>query len=179
MRTRKSILLVLAVIMLTSFGCATRQHVTLKSGDKQEIYESKHAGIFSGPDNAVNAATAYLIVQKADAEASLIASYSKTGQQPSREGEALGFIINDKYAKWNLSIKTKIGRLTIFQKDVPPGKLEHKLQWGEYITVWTNGYEKYTDTLKVMPYADVRTIIKREGGKEEEVKGHWMTHLPQ
>jgi len=175
MKTRKSVLVVLAAIMLTFFGCATRQHVTLKSGDQQEIYKSNHGGIFPGQDNAIDTAQAYAIVQKADAETGLLASYNHGGASTSQEAEALGFIINDRYGKWNLAIKTKIGGLTVFQMDIPPTiKLKHNLRWGEYITVWSNGYEKFTDPLKVMPYADVRTVIK-----DEEVKGHWMTHLPQ
>ncbi|MFA6306516.1 MAG: hypothetical protein WCV70_01325 [Patescibacteria group bacterium] len=180
MKTKKSILLVLSAIMLTvTIGCSTVQQVAIKGGDEQKIYTSNHRGIVPGPDNAVSAATAYSIVEKTNAEVGLIASYSQNGIQSNREGEALGFIINDKHKTWDLTIKTKIGGLTIFQTNVPPEKkLEHRLRWGEYVTVWSDGYQKYTNTLKVAPYADVRTKIKREN-KEEEVRGYWMTHLPQ
>ncbi|OIP80575.1 MAG: hypothetical protein AUK20_01210 [Parcubacteria group bacterium CG2_30_45_37] len=181
MKMKKQIFVVavMAVAAFLAGGCATVQKVNL-NGNEQEIYSSNHRGVFPGPDNVVSAATAYSIIEKTNAETGLIASYSQAGVQTNPGGEALGFIINDKYSKWNLVIKTKIGKLTIFQRDVPPGKLEYKLRWGEYITVWTNGYEKYTDTLKVMPYADVRTMIKREGKeKEEETRGYWMTHLLQ
>ncbi|MDP2737079.1 MAG: hypothetical protein Q8O59_04885 [bacterium] len=179
MKTKKLLLRVLVAIMLITFGCATGQHVKLNGGNEQEIYTSNHRGILPGPDNAISAATAYSIVEKTNAEVSLIASYSQGGAQSSQEGEALGFIINDRYKAWDLTIKTKIGGLTIFQTNVPPGKkLEHKLRWGEYITVWSDGYQKYIKTLKVVPYADVRTTIKREN-KEEKVRGYWMTHLPQ
>jgi len=170
---------VLAGIALTLISsCATRQYTALKSGE-QEIYNSRHLGVLPGPDNAISAAKAYEIVQKTDAETALIASYNQ-GRVANGEAEALGFIINDRGAKWNLAIKTRVGGLTIFQTDISPNtKLEYRLKYGEYVTVWSDGYQKYTDTLKVMPYADVRTMIKRSGGKEEEAKGHWLTHLPQ
>jgi hypothetical protein len=178
MKTKK-VLIALIVVMTISWlmGCATRQYVTLNNGE-QKIYELKHGGIFPGPDNAISAATAYSIVEKTNAETRLIESYT-SGKTSTAETEALGFIVNDRYSKWNLTIKTKIGGLTIFQQDVPARtKLEHKLKWGEYVTVWADGYNTYTNNLKVTPYADVRTIIKR-GGKEEKIAGHWMTQMPQ
>ena len=175
MKINKLVLAVLVATMLTTFGCATRQNVVLK-GNEQEIYKSNHAGIFQGPDNAVSTAKAYAIIQKADAEATLLASYSQNSASTTQEDtKVLGFIINDRDAKWNLAIKTKFGGITIFQTDIPPRqKLEYKLRFGEYVTVWADGYNKYTNTLKVMPYADVRTTIANR-----EVRGYWMTHLPQ
>lgn len=171
-----AVALIMALVLMA--GCATRQHAKLTGSDGQEIYASGHLGIFPGPDDAIRSATAYAIIQKTDAEIKLLSGYS-SGTSSAQESEALGFIINDRYAKWNLTIKTRIGGLTIFQTDVPPRtKLVHSLKWGEYVTVWSDSYNKYTDTLKVVPYADVRTMIKR-GNKEEEVKGHWMTQLPQ
>ncbi|MFA5359827.1 MAG: hypothetical protein WC349_02605 [Patescibacteria group bacterium] len=178
MKTRRIIVILLVTTMtLWLTGCYTIQKSELKNNE-QPIYSSHHRGFFPGPDNAISAATAYSIVEKTNAETKLIESYT-SGKTSTTETEALGFIVNDRYSKWNLTIKTKIGGLTIFQQDVPArAKIEHKLKWGEYITVWTDGYNKYTNNLKVMPYADVRTIIKR-GGKEEEIAGHWMTQMPQ
>ena len=171
---------VVAVILILLAGCAAfipppkvESKTTLVKDLNGAIISTSYERTVSGrsyrdPETALSVA-----------EAGLLASYGPGGKSSVQESEYLGFIINDKNVKWNLTIKTKISGLTIFQADVPPTtKLKYNLRCGEYITVWTNGYDKYTNALKVIPYADVRTIIKK-GDKEEEARGHWMTHLPQ
>ena len=116
------------------------------------------------------------------AEADLLLSYG-SGQTTAgkntatKEKEGLGFIVNDRYIKWTVTIQTKSG-IKIFQTDMPRrAKLAHKLRWGTYVAVWSNGRETFTKELRVMPYTEVATRLKETD--QEDTVGHWMTQLPE
>jgi hypothetical protein len=69
MRSLKACLVIMSIVALS--GCATYQSANF------EGYNSKHAGIFPGPDDAISTATAQVIYEKGSAEAELIRTRAK------------------------------------------------------------------------------------------------------